>query len=79
VHIQTHTPHPNPHLDASFRSSTPDPVERLSTARGYARGITPNTGRSPLHTVYMSAESITKALADPVDEPEEVIAIAAAA
>src|SRR5207245_261372 len=26
---------------------------------------------------YMSAESITKALADPVDEPEEVIAIAA--
>jgi putative transposase len=28
---------------------------------------------------YMSAESITKALADPVDEPEEVIAIAAAA
>ncbi len=28
---------------------------------------------------YMSAESITKAMADPVDEPEEVIAIAAAA
>jgi transposase-like protein len=28
---------------------------------------------------YMSAESITKALADPVDEPEEVVAIAAAA
>ena len=28
---------------------------------------------------YMSAESIAKALADPVDEPEEVIAIAAAA
>ena len=28
---------------------------------------------------YMSAESITKTLADPVDEPEEVIAIAAAA
>ncbi len=28
---------------------------------------------------YMSAESITKALADPVDEPEEVMAIAAAA
>jgi transposase-like protein len=28
---------------------------------------------------YMSAESITKALADPVDEPEEVIAIAQAA
>ena len=28
---------------------------------------------------YMSAESITKALADPVDEPEELIAIAAAA
>ncbi len=28
---------------------------------------------------YMSADSITKALADPVDEPEEVIAIAAAA
>lgn len=28
---------------------------------------------------YMSAESITKALADPIDEPEEVIAIAAAA
>jgi putative transposase len=28
---------------------------------------------------YMSAESITKALADPADEPEEVIAIAAAA
>ena len=28
---------------------------------------------------YMSAESITKALTDPVDEPEEVIAIAAAA
>ena len=28
---------------------------------------------------YMSAESITKALADPVDEPEEVIAIEAAA
>jgi len=27
----------------------------------------------------MSAESIAKALADPVDEPEEVIAIAAAA
>ena len=28
---------------------------------------------------YMSTESIAKALADPVDEPEEVIAIAAAA
>ena len=28
---------------------------------------------------YMSADSIAKALADPVDEPEEVIAIAAAA
>jgi hypothetical protein len=28
---------------------------------------------------YMSVESITKALADPVDEPEEAIAIAAAA
>ena len=28
---------------------------------------------------YMSAESIAKALTDPVDEPEEVIAIAAAA
>ena len=28
---------------------------------------------------YMSAESVAKALADPVDEPEEVIAIAAAA
>ena len=28
---------------------------------------------------YMSAESITKALTDPVDETEEVIAIAAAA
>jgi putative transposase len=28
---------------------------------------------------YMSADSITKALTDPVDEPEEVIAIAAAA
>ena len=28
---------------------------------------------------YMSAESIAKALADPADEPEEVIAIAAAA
>jgi hypothetical protein len=28
---------------------------------------------------YMSAESIAKALADPIDEPEEVIAIAAAA
>ena len=28
---------------------------------------------------YMSAESITKALTDPVDEPEEVMAIAAAA
>ena len=28
---------------------------------------------------YMSAESITKALTDPIDEPEEVIAIAAAA
>src|SRR5438270_9750672 len=28
---------------------------------------------------YLSAESITKALADPVDEPEEVMAIAAAA
>ena len=28
---------------------------------------------------YMSAESITKALAEPIDEPEEVIAIAAAA
>ena len=28
---------------------------------------------------YMSAESIAKALADPVDEPEEVIAIEAAA
>ena len=28
---------------------------------------------------YMSAESIAKALADRVDEPEEVIAIAAAA
>jgi hypothetical protein len=27
---------------------------------------------------YMSAGSIAKALADPVDEPEEVIAIAAA-
>jgi hypothetical protein len=28
---------------------------------------------------YMSAESIAKALTGPVDEPEEVIAIAAAA
>jgi hypothetical protein len=28
---------------------------------------------------YMSAESIAKALADPVDQPEEVIAIKAAA
>jgi putative transposase len=28
---------------------------------------------------YMSAESITKALAEPADEPEEVMAIAAAA
>lgn len=28
---------------------------------------------------YMSVESITKALADPTDEPEEVIAIAQAA
>ena len=28
---------------------------------------------------YMSADSITKALAPPADEPEEVIAIAAAA
>jgi hypothetical protein len=28
---------------------------------------------------YMSAESITKALADPVDESEEVMAITAAA
>jgi hypothetical protein len=28
---------------------------------------------------YMSADSITKALTDPVDEPEEVIAIEAAA
>ena len=28
---------------------------------------------------YMSADSIAKALADPTDEPEEVIAIAAAA
>jgi hypothetical protein len=28
---------------------------------------------------YMSAESIAKALADPVDQPEEVIAIEAAA
>ena len=28
---------------------------------------------------YMSAESIAKALADPLDEPEEVIAIAEAA
>jgi putative transposase len=28
---------------------------------------------------YMSAESITKALADPVDESEEVMAIEAAA
>jgi len=28
---------------------------------------------------YMSAESITKALAEPIDEPEEVIAITAAA
>jgi transposase-like protein len=28
---------------------------------------------------YMSAESITKALSDPVDEPEEVMAIATAA
>jgi hypothetical protein len=28
---------------------------------------------------YMSAESITKTLTDPVDEPEEMIAIAQAA
>jgi hypothetical protein len=28
---------------------------------------------------YMSADSITRALADPIDEPEAVIAIAAAA
>jgi hypothetical protein len=28
---------------------------------------------------YLSAESIAKALADPVDQPEEVIAIEAAA
>jgi hypothetical protein len=28
---------------------------------------------------YMGAESIAKALADPVDQPEEVIAIEAAA
>ena len=28
---------------------------------------------------YMSAESITKALTDPIDEPEEMIAIAQAA
>ena len=52
---------------------------------------TNGTYRSSLQTVfandewavasrrYMSADSITKALADPLDEPEEVIAIAAAA
>jgi len=28
---------------------------------------------------YLSVESLAKALADPVDEPEEVMAIAAAA
>ena len=38
-----------------------------------------DANRSPLHTVYISAESINKALTDPGDKPEEVIAIAAAA
>jgi hypothetical protein len=33
----------------------------------------------PLHTVYMSAESISKALTELVNDPEEVLAIATAA
>ena len=36
-------------------------------------------GRNEVARRYMSAESITKALADQVAEPEEVMAIAAAA
>ena len=35
--------------------------------------------RLPLHTVYMGVDSIAKALADPADKPEEVMAIAQAA
>ncbi len=50
---------------------------REATRRAPTRSDDAN--RSPLHTVYMSAESIAKALADPADQVEEVMAIAAAA
>jgi hypothetical protein len=50
-------------------------------SRGSSARASPDRVFAP-HAVarrYMSAESITKALAAPLDEPEEVIAIAAAA
>jgi hypothetical protein len=62
--------------------STPESTERRWNPREATRGAptrSDDANRSPLHTVYMSAESIAKALAEPVDEPEEVIAIAEAA
>ena len=63
----------SPEVDARKRAP-------LTPRERYARGTDPRQAkRLPLHTVYMSADSIGKALADPVDEPEEVLAIAAAA
>jgi hypothetical protein len=51
----------------------------LASDRAGAPTRTNGASRSPLHTVYMSAESISKALAPSPDEPEEVMAIEAAA
>jgi hypothetical protein len=68
-------------VDASSRRWSARTPPSAYQPREATRGASPEdcAGRSPLHTVYMSAESIAKALADPSDEPEEVIAIEAAA
>src|SRR6059036_3371873 len=53
--------------------------DRASIVRPVAAVLAEQHDEWALARRYMSAESITKALADPIDEPEEVIAIAQAA
>ena len=63
---------------AAPTSSASSPTAPRSSASS-APSSPSRTTSGPSPRRYMSAESITKALADPVDEPEEVMAIAAAA
>jgi len=69
-------------IEAPPPSMRSTPVNERPDPREATRGATTHTSgarRSPLHTGYMSAESVARALTPPGDRPEEVIAIPAAA